>query len=106
MTLERRGPAGWAIHPGEILKEEFMAPLELSSYAVAKALHVPVQGVHDIVLRKRGITPAMALRFARLFGTTEEFWLNLQASYELAHEQKRLKKSLNSIRPIRRSSVA
>jgi len=103
MAFERQAPAAWSIHPGEILKEEFMKPLELSSYAVAKALHVPAQGVHDIVLRKRGVTPAMAIRFARLFGTTEEFWLNLQAHYELGEARKRLRKSLKSIRPLRRN---
>ena len=103
MAFEREAPAAWSIHPGEILKEEFMKPLELSSYAVAKALHVPVQGVHDIVLRKRGITPAMAMRFARLFATTEEFWLNLQAAYELGLARKRLRRALKSIQPVRRS---
>src|SRR3954470_21629795 len=103
MAFERRGAAAWSIHPGGGLKEEFMKPLKLSSYAVAKAIHVPVQGLHDIVLEKRGVTPAMALRLARYFETTEEFWLNLQAGYELTLQHKRLKKSLKAIRPARRS---
>jgi addiction module HigA family antidote len=104
MAFERRGPAGWAIHPGEILKEEFMRPLGLSSYAVAKGLHVPAQGFHDIVLRKRGITPAMAMRLARFFETSEEFWLNLQSAYELAVQRKKLGKALREIRPVRRTA--
>lgn len=104
MALERRERSAWTIHPGEVLKEEFMKPMALSSYAVAKALHVPAQGVHDIVLRKRGITPAMAMRLARLFETSEEFWLNLQSAYELALERKKLGKALREIRPVRRTA--
>ncbi len=104
MALERRGHSAWTIHPGEVLKEEFMKPMGLSSYAVAKALHVPAQGLHDIVLRKRGITPAMAMRLARFFETSEEFWLNLQSAYELAVQRKKLGKALREIRPVRRTA--
>jgi addiction module HigA family antidote len=104
MALERRGQSAWTIHPGEILKEEFMRPMGLSSYAVAKALHVPAQGLHDIVLRKRGITPAMAMRLARFFETSDEFWLNLQSAYELAVQRKKLGKALREIRPVRRTA--
>ncbi|MGH1551023.1 HigA family addiction module antitoxin [Leifsonia poae] len=71
------------ITPGEILREEFMAPLGLTKYALAKAIHVPAQRVGDIVAGKRAITPDTALRLSRLFGTTAEFWLNLQTHYDL-----------------------
>jgi len=71
------------VHPGEILQEEFMKPLGLSQYALAKALCVPQMRIHDIVHGKRGISPDTALRLARYFGTTPEFWLNLQMLWEL-----------------------
>ncbi|MEY9953302.1 HigA family addiction module antitoxin [Leifsonia sp. EB34] len=71
------------ITPGEILSEEFMAPLGLTKYALAKAVHVPAQRIGDIVNGKRAITPDTALRFARAFGTTAEFWLNLQAHHDI-----------------------
>ena len=71
------------IHPGEILREEFMAPLGLSANALAVALRVPAPRVNDIVRERRGVTPDTALRLARYFGTTPQFWLNLQVSYDL-----------------------
>ena len=99
MAYERRGPAGWAVHPGEILKEEFLRPLELSGYAVAKGIGVPAQGVSDILLKKRGISADMAMRLGKFFGTTPEFWMNLQNAYELALARRALKKKLDKIRP-------
>ncbi len=72
-----------AIHPGEILREEFMLPLNLSAHALAIALRVAAPRVNDIVRQKRGITPDTALRLARYFNTTPQFWLNLQVSYDL-----------------------
>ena len=71
------------IHPGEILREEFLAPLDLSANALALALRVPAPRINDIVREKRAITPDTALRLARYFGTTPEFWLNLQTAYDL-----------------------
>lgn len=71
------------IHPGEILREEFMEPLGLSANALAVALRVPAPRVNDIVRERRGITPDTALRLARYFGTTPQFWMNLQTSYDL-----------------------
>lgn len=71
------------IHPGEQLREEFMKPLGLSAYKLAKDLDVPVSRVQDIVGERRAITGDTALRLARYFGTTPEFWLNLQRDYEL-----------------------
>src|SRR3546814_19360174 len=71
------------IHPGEVLREEFMVPLELSSNAVARAIDVTPSRVNDIVRERRGITADTALRFARLFNTSHRFWMNLQANYDL-----------------------
>lgn len=71
------------IHPGEILREEFLEPLGLSAHALAQALRVPAPRVNDIVRERRSVTPDTALRLARHFGTTAQFWLNLQASYDL-----------------------
>jgi addiction module HigA family antidote len=71
------------IHPGEILREEFMKPLGLSQNALARALQVPPRRINEIVLEKRGITADTALRLARYFGTTAELWIGLQADYEL-----------------------
>lgn len=71
------------VHPGEILRDDFLKPMGLSVYALAKAIKVTRSRVNDIVLGRRAITAATALRFARFFGTTPEFWINLQAHYHL-----------------------
>ena len=71
------------IHPGEILKEEYLMPLGLSSNALAMNLKVPAPRINEIVRERRAITPDTALRLARYFGTTAQFWLNLQISYDL-----------------------
>jgi len=71
------------IHPGEILREEFMKPHGLSQNALARALGVPPRRINEIVLEKRSITADTALRLARFFGTTAEMWTGLQADYDL-----------------------
>ena len=71
------------IHPGEILREEFLKPMELSQNGLARALRVPPRRINEIVLEKRGISADTALRLARFFGTTAEMWLGLQADYDL-----------------------
>src|SRR3989442_12497260 len=71
------------IHPGEILREEFMKPRGLSQNALARALNVPPRRINEIVLEKRGITADTALRLARYFGTSAEMWTGLQADYDL-----------------------
>jgi addiction module HigA family antidote len=71
------------IHPGEILREEFLAPLGMSANELALALRVPATRINDIVNEKRGITADTALRLSRYFGTTPKFWTNMQASWEL-----------------------
>jgi addiction module HigA family antidote len=71
------------IHPGEILREEFLVPLEMSANALALELKVAAPRVNDIVRERRAITPDTALRLACYFGTTAQFWLNLQSAYDL-----------------------
>lgn len=71
------------IHPGEILREEFMKPQGLSQNALARALRVPPRRINEIILKKRGITADTALRLARYFGTSAEMWTGLQADYDL-----------------------
>ena len=71
------------VHPGEVLREEFLEPLGLTAHALAQALRVPAPRVNDIVRERRAVSPDTALRLARHFGTTAQFWLNLQTSYDL-----------------------
>ena len=71
------------IHPGEILREEFLSPLGMSANELALALRVPATRINEIVNEKRGITADTALRLSRYFGTTPKFWTNMQASWEL-----------------------
>ena len=81
------------IHPGEILREEFMKPRDLSQNALARALNVPPRRINEIVLEKRGLTADTALRLARFFGTSAELWTGLQADYDLRlarHEKARV----------------
>jgi addiction module HigA family antidote len=76
------------IHPGEILREEFLAPLGFSAHALAMELKVPAPRINDIVRERRAITPDTALRLSRYFGTTAQFWLNLQTGYDLKITEK------------------
>ena len=71
------------VHPGEILRADFLTPLAMSAHALSKALHVPPARVNDIVLGRRGVTPDTALRLARYFGGDAQSWLNLQQAYDL-----------------------
>lgn len=96
----------WNIHPGEVLREEFLRPLEMSSYELAKRLRVPSPRVNDIVLEKRGITADTAVRLAKFFGTTEAFWMNLQAFYEVRHARSRLMKEIDRIQPHKARTAA
>ncbi len=79
------------IHPGEILLEEFLEPMELSQYRLAKDISVPARRINEIVHGKRGITADTGLRLARYFGTSERFWMNLQIRHDLELEKERLK---------------
>ena len=82
------------IHPGEILLEEFLLPMELSQNALARGLGVPPRRINEIVHGKRRVTADTALRLARFFGTSPQFWLGLQTEYELEIEKDRLKDRL------------
>ena len=82
------------IHPGEILMDEFLGPLGISQYRIAKDISVPPRRINEIVHGKRSITADTALRLARYFGTTERFWLNLQVRYDLEVEKDRLADTL------------
>ena len=77
------------IHPGEVLKEEFLVPLSLSEYRLAKDISVPARRINEVVHGTRGVSADTALRLARYFGTSAEMWLNLQTQYELAVETDR-----------------
>ncbi len=71
------------VHPGEVLREDYLVPLSLSANALAKALNVPTPRVNDIVLERRGVSADTAMRLARHFGGDARSWLNLQAAYDL-----------------------
>ncbi len=84
------------IHPGEILREDFLKPLQMSASALSKALHVPAERVNDIVLERRGVTPDTSLRLARYFGGDAQSWLNLQQAYDLKVTQKQKAKQIEA----------
>ena len=71
------------IHPGEILQEEFLVPLELTQRELADGIHVPYQRINELVNGRRGVTPSTALRLSRFFGTSAGFWMNLQLRWDL-----------------------
>ena len=79
------------IHPGEVLFEEFLKPMELSQNALAREIGVPPRRINEIVLGKRGITADTAIRLAKHFGNTEHFWMSLQADFDLEEARKALK---------------
>lgn len=85
------------LHPGEVLREEYLEPLKLTSYAVARACRVPRTRVERIVREEIGITADTALRLARYFNTTPQFWLNLQADYDLRIARAKLGPELDAI---------
>jgi addiction module HigA family antidote len=82
------------IHPGEILRDEFLEPMKISVYVLAKAIKVPRSRMNDIVLGRRGITADTAFRLARYFGTTPEFWMNLQTRYDLDVAERMLRRRI------------
>src|SRR5438046_9665453 len=86
-------------HPGEMLAEEFLNPMGVSQRQLADAIHVPYQRINEIVNRRRGITPSTALRLSKFFGTSADFWLNLQLRWELHQAQVSETKELRAIRP-------
>jgi addiction module HigA family antidote len=96
MTAETIMPP---VHPGEILLEEFLQPMELSQYQLARSISVPARRINEIVHGQRRISADTALRLARFFGTSERFWMNLQSRYDLEIEKDRLGHVLDDIQP-------
>lgn len=93
------------VHPGEILKEEYLAPMGMSVNALAKALKVPASRVNDIVLGRRGVTADTAIRLARFFGGDAQSWLNLQTAYDLrTTERASAKKIEKEVQPMERAA--
>jgi addiction module HigA family antidote len=86
------------IYPGEILMEEFLKPMKISQYRLAKDINVPPRRINEIVKGLRAITADTALRFSKFFGNSPEFWLNLQSRYDLVVESNRLEKILKKVK--------
>ena len=91
------------VHPGEVLLEEFMRPLNISVNAMARELHIPVSRVSKIVNGERGVTPDTAMRAARYFGTSAEFWMNLQSRYDLLTARTNEKTIRQQVRPLEKA---
>ena len=85
-------------HPGEMLVEEFLLPMDITQRELADAIHVPYQRVNELVNKKRGVTPSTALRLARFFGMSADFWLNLQIRWDLYKAQQAEKAELVKIK--------
>jgi antitoxin HigA-1 len=95
------------VHPGDILLHDFMQPLKLSSYKLAKELGVTAPTVNEIVRRRRAVTAEMALRLSRYFGTTAQLWQNLQAQYELEIANRKIGKQVQRrIQPLPRPDLS
>ena len=86
-------------HPGEMLLEEFLTPMGLTQRDLADAIHVPYQRVNEIINERRGITPSTALRLAKFFGVSADFWMNLQLRWDLYLAQQAEQAELKTIRP-------
>ncbi|MEZ5536945.1 MAG: HigA family addiction module antitoxin [Thiolinea sp.] len=84
-------------HPGEMLKEEFLIPMSITQRELAEAIHVPYQRINELINKKRGVTPSTALRLSKFFGTSPDFWLNLQMRSELFKAQTSEQEDIDSI---------
>jgi addiction module HigA family antidote len=93
------------LHPGEMLREEFLKPMGLTPYAVAKACGVPRTRIERIVREELGISADTALRLAKFFGMSVEFWVNLQAQYDVETAKNKIAKELKAIEPVRRRAA-
>ena len=91
-------------HPGEILKEEFLEPLNITQSALAKELNTSFRAINELVNEKRGVTVEMALKLAKYFGTTPQLWLNLQNEYDLYKIANKKEKTLATVRPYKENS--
>jgi len=106
MSIRNEGNAGWTVHPGEILREEFLIPMGITPHKLSLDLHVSAPTVNEIVREKRGITPEMAVLLAKYFGTSEQFWLNLQDAFAIHKAKAHLSKKLQAIKPLARAVAA
>jgi addiction module HigA family antidote len=88
------------VHPGEVLEEEFLNPLGVTKYHLAKALHVSATRIGEIVAGKREVTAETALLFGKVFGTSPEFWLNLQAQYNLETTERKIHNKIRAVRSL------
>ncbi len=88
-------------HPGDMLLEEFLVPMGITQSDLAEAIHVPYQRVNEIVNKKRGITPSTALRLAKFFRVSEDFWLSLQLRWDLYKARELEAKEIKAIRPVK-----
>lgn len=86
-------------HPGEMLLEEFLTPMNLTQRELADGIHVPYQRINEIINGRRGITPSTALRLAKFLGTSAGFWMNLQLRWDLYHAQQSEAQALQTIEP-------
>ena len=100
MSIKNELQAGWAVHPGEILREEFLGPMNISPYRLSVELHVSAPTINEIVRERRNITPEMAARLAKYFGTSEQFWLNLQDAFSIHEVKQKHSKELKAITPL------
>ena len=91
-------------HPGEMLLEEFLQPMGITQRDLAHAIHVPFQRINEIINGRRGITPSTALRLAKFFGMSPDFWMNLQLRWDLYYAQKAKQDELKNIRPFTRAA--
>lgn len=91
MIVQKKNPP---IHPGQILQSEFLEPMKISQYRLAKSIKVPPRRINEIIHEKRSITADTALRFGRFFNMSPEFWLNLQSHYDLEIQKDKLAKRL------------
>jgi len=89
------------IHPGEVLREEFLIPMKLTAHSLAIALHVPAPRINDIARERRAVSADTAMRLARFFNMSPEFWMGLQADYEMALAREQLAEELKTIRPFK-----
>ncbi len=93
-------------HPGEMLLEEFLIPMGMTQSELAKDIHVPYQRINEIVNKRRGVTPSTALRLAKLFGMSEDFWLSLQLRWDLYKTKQTEASELKIIKPLNREQFA
>ena len=99
MSIRKRGTPTWRVHPGEVLREEFLKPMGLSQNALARPVYVAPRRINEIVLGKRDVTADTDLRLARYFGMSEGFFLGLQMDYNLMQRRREIDRDLRTIRP-------